>query len=123
MNSRRDGLKQSYLPCVFFFGLFEPFRSGGGGKIRVRDNVIEGLRTAALKYKAQVTSASRSSRPVSPAPERAPAKKQKLAAELANDPLPPGLVSRGAPEEKTKKLAAEAVAKPRPTSAKGVYVD
>ena len=92
-------------------------------KIRVRDNVIEGLRTAALRYKAQVTSASRSSRPVSPAPERAPAKKQKLAAELANDPLPPGLVSSGAPEEKTKKLATEAVSKPRPSSAKGVYVD
>ena len=81
-------------------------------KIRARDNVILGLRTAALKYKAQATSASRSSRPVSPK-ENGIAKRQKLATELANGPLPPGLVS---PEEKAKKLAAEPLP-PRPSCA------
>ena len=82
MNSRRDGLKQSYLPLCFFPFFFLVCLSPSGQeaeeKLRVRDNVIEGLpSTAALRYKAQVTSASRSSRPVSPAPERAPAKKQR----------------------------------------------
>ena len=109
--------------AFFFLVCLSPSAQEAEEKIRVRDNVIEGLRTAALRYKAQATSASRSSRPVSPAPERASSKRKKLAPELANDPLPPGLVSRGAPEEKTKKLAEEAVSKPRPTSAKGVYVD
>ena len=85
--------------------------------------MITGLRTAALAFKARATSASRSSRPVSPPKERASSKRKKLAPELANDPLPPGLVSREAPEEKKKKLAADAVAKPRPSTAKGAYVD
>ena len=90
-----------------------PFVQEAEEKIRVRDNVIVGLRTAALKYKAQATSASRSSRPVSPSKESVSAKRQKLATELANGPLPPGLVS---PEEKTQKLAAEPLP-PRPSCA------
>ena len=110
------------LPSFFFLCL-GPFVQEAEEKIRARDNVITGLRTAALAFKARATSASRSSRPVSPSKERASSKRKKLAPELANDPLPPGLVSHEAPEEKKKKLAAEAASKPRPTSARGAYVD
>ena len=93
-----------------------PFVQEAEEKIRARDNVIVGLRNAALKYKALATSASRSSRPVSPPKERASAKRKQMAAELANDPLPPGLVSHAAPEEKKRKLAAEPLP-PRPSCA------